>query len=134
MHVNRVFFNFYSSKNKNHAYLNIIDVRRLMSQISLIMSFIVIASISLFIGGEGKLNINCHLNSLQRNKVMCYQCLTAEAEMNCETLVHSRTTKVNIFILYIKYIYIYISFYINLLLYIYVIYITFIIYSVYIYV
>lgn len=105
-----------------------------MSQISLIMSFIVIASISLFIGGEGKLNINCHLNSLQRNKVMCYQCLTAEAEMNCETLVHSRTTKVNIFILYIKYIYIYISFYINLLLYIYVIYITFIIYSVYIYV
>lgn len=132
MHVNRVFFNFYSSKNKNHAYLNIIDVRRFMSQISLIMSFIVIASISLFIGGEGKLNINCHLNSLQRNKVMCYQCLTAEAEMNCETLVHSRTTKVNIFILYIKYIYI--SFYINLLLYIYVIYITFIIYSVYIYV
>lgn len=103
-----------------------------MSQIPLIMSFIVIASISLFIGGEGKLNINCHLNSLQRNKVMCYQCLTAEAEMNCETLVHSRTTKVNIFILYIKYIYI--SFYINLLLYIYVIYITFIIYSVYIYV
>lgn len=93
MHVNRVFFNFYSSKNKNHAYLNIIDVRRFMSQISLIMSFIVIASISLFIGGEGKLNINCHLNSLQRNKVMCYQCLTAEAEMNCETLVHSRTNK-----------------------------------------
>lgn len=111
MHVNRVFFNFYSSKNKNHAYLNIIDVRRFMSQISLIMSFIVIASISLFIGGEGKLNINCHLNSLQRNKVMCYQCLTAEAEMNCETLMHSRTTKVNIFILYIKYIYIYIFLY-----------------------
>lgn len=47
MHVNRVFFNFYSSKNKNHVYPIIIDVRRFMAQISLIMSFTVTPLISL---------------------------------------------------------------------------------------
>lgn len=100
MHSNRAFFNFHSSRNKNDAYLNITDVKRFMSQILLMWTriYIVTTSITLCVGSFFlKLNINCHLNSLQSIKTIHYRRFTAETEINIETVEYSCATKIKTF-------------------------------------
>lgn len=56
----------------------------------------------LLLGLSSKLNINCHLNSLQRSKAIQHQCLAAETEINIETVVHSKPTKISPFLGFIS--------------------------------